>query len=101
MDEFGSSIRHSDTPNVRCVPFLFLPSNLMFSIIWPVEDLQTGEEITRDYAFGIEDETIRRCKLLPWIEDIDDEDYELTEKDATIQEEPGIEYFKVQKSSII
>jgi len=69
----------------------------MFSIIWPIEDLQIGQEITRDYAFGIEDENIRSCKLLPWIEDIEDEDYELTDKDPTIQEEPGIEYFIVKK----
>lgn len=96
MDEFGSAIRHSDNPNVRCVPFLFQPSNIMFSLIWPTEDLVSGQEITRDYLYGITDETIRSCKLIPWIEDIDDDDYLIYEGDPTLFEEPELEYFTVK-----
>ena len=95
MDEFGSSIRHNDSPNVRCAPFLFLPSNLMFSIVWPTHDIQKGEEITRDYAYRVEDNKLRACKLIPWIEDILDEDYEFDEGDPTQLDEPNIEYFTV------
>lgn len=98
MDEFGSSVRHNDSPNVRCVPFLFMPSNVMFSLIWPIEDIPQGAEVTRDYAHGIEDETMRACKLIPWIEDIEDEDYEFDEGDPTQLEEPDMEYFTVYNS---
>ena len=39
MDEFGSSIRHADLPNVKCCPFFYLPTETMFSIIWPIKDI--------------------------------------------------------------
>lgn len=42
MDEFGSSIRHNDNPTVRCAPFYFMATGVMFSVIWPVKDLEFG-----------------------------------------------------------
>ena len=39
MDEFGSSVRHNDSPNVKCVPFFYLPTQTMYSILWPVDDI--------------------------------------------------------------
>ncbi len=42
MDEFGSSIRHSDEPTVSCAPFYYLPSQTMYSIIWPLKNLECG-----------------------------------------------------------
>ena len=35
----GSSIRHNDDPSVACAPFLYLPTNVMYSIMWLKKDL--------------------------------------------------------------
>ncbi|KAJ2726123.1 hypothetical protein GGI07_000762 [Coemansia sp. Benny D115] len=53
QDEVGLSVGHSDTPNVRCLPFLYL--NLQgqmtpFSILWPIKSLLKGESLTRDFC---------------------------------------------------
>ncbi|KAJ8750695.1 hypothetical protein K2173_015876 [Erythroxylum novogranatense] len=58
MDELGSALRHSDMPNFRVAPFLFMPEGKLdtavsYSILWPVQDVQYGEECTRDFLFGI------------------------------------------------
>lgn len=95
MDEFGSAIRHNDDPTVRCAPFYFMATGVMFSVIWPVEDLEFGDEITRDYVHNIEDEKLRQCKLIPWIEDPEDEDYEFEDEDPR-QTEPETDYFLVR-----
>jgi len=53
MDELGSCIQHSDDPNVRVVPFIYLsPAQqpLALSAMWPIKDLELGEKITRDYV---------------------------------------------------
>lgn len=44
MDELGSALRHSDEPNFRVVPFLFMPegnlaSAVRFSSIFSFSDL--------------------------------------------------------------
>ncbi|GJP52827.1 hypothetical protein CLOM_g11915, partial [Closterium sp. NIES-68] len=57
MDEFGSAFRHSDRPNFRCSPFLFLPdgsfaSAVSYSLVWPVAAVQPGEECTRTSSLG-------------------------------------------------
>ena len=45
MDELGSSIQHSDTPNVSVVPFLYLPNGkidddaVAYSILFPIKDI--------------------------------------------------------------
>lgn len=33
MDELGSSLRHSDTPNFRVAPFMYLPNGTLESAI--------------------------------------------------------------------
>ncbi len=35
----GSSIRHNDDPTVACAPFLYLPTNVMYSIMWLKKNL--------------------------------------------------------------
>ncbi|CAI5537688.1 unnamed protein product, partial [Closterium sp. Naga37s-1] len=71
MDEFGSAFRHSDRPNFRCAPFLFLPhgsfaSAVSYSLVWPVAAVQEGEECTRDYLAGVGEEQQRSAKLAVW-----------------------------------
>ncbi|KAF4526216.1 hypothetical protein B566_EDAN001901 [Ephemera danica] len=67
MDEFGSGIQHCDEPNCRVVPFVHLPSQITYSLLFPLEDLECGEVVTRDYIEGPEqDPETRRALLLPW-----------------------------------
>ncbi|XP_028787028.1 tubulin--tyrosine ligase-like protein 12 isoform X2 [Neltuma alba] len=71
MDELGSSLRHSDEPNFRLAPFLFMPegnlaSATSFSILWPAQNVQKGDECTRDFLFGIEEEKQRSARLTAW-----------------------------------
>ena len=66
MDEFGSSIRHNAVPSVEIKPFCYLPSKIMFSIMWPKKELKTGDEITRDYVYGLKDDFLRKFRSIPW-----------------------------------
>ncbi|XP_054997775.1 tubulin--tyrosine ligase-like protein 12 isoform X2 [Sorex araneus] len=66
MDEFGSRIQHSDTPSFAMAPFFYTPQEAAYTLLWPLRDLATGEEVTRDYAYGETDPLIRKCMLLPW-----------------------------------
>ncbi|KGN66300.1 tubulin--tyrosine ligase-like protein 12 [Cucumis sativus] len=71
MDELGSALRHSDEPNFRVAPFLFMPEgNLMsaisFTILWPIHNVQKGDECTRDYLFGIGEDKQRSARLTAW-----------------------------------
>ncbi|GBG72467.1 hypothetical protein CBR_g12041 [Chara braunii] len=71
MDEFGSSLRHSDVPNFKCVPFMYMPdgtlqSAISFSLLWPTQDLQRGDECFRDYLSGITEQKHRSSRLTAW-----------------------------------
>ncbi|GAB4838042.1 hypothetical protein Ancab_027570 [Ancistrocladus abbreviatus] len=71
MDELGSALRHSDEPNFRVSPFLYMPdgnlsSAVSFSILWPVQDVQKGDECTRDFLFGIGEDKQRSARLTAW-----------------------------------
>lgn len=118
MDEFGSSICHSDEPNIRCAPFFYLPFNVMYSIIWPIGDLKQGgilfsfqqklrlkrlkkqiavlDEVTRDYLFGIKDPLERQCRLIPWVDN-----YDYDEGAHRQQLEPNDDYFTVFFYSVL
>uniref|UniRef100_A0A8C0SHF7 Tubulin--tyrosine ligase-like protein 12 SET-like domain-containing protein n=1 Tax=Canis lupus familiaris TaxID=9615 RepID=A0A8C0SHF7_CANLF len=67
MDEFGSRIQHSDTPSFATAPFFYMPQQVAYTLLWPLRDLDTGEEVTRDFAYGEADPLIRKCMLLPWV----------------------------------
>lgn len=45
MDEFGSAIRHSDTPTsiVRC--FYYMDLGISYSILFPAQDLSYGGRV--------------------------------------------------------
>jgi hypothetical protein len=116
MDEFGTSIRHNDEATVKCAPFYYVPTGIMFSLIWLEKSLEMGgklikelyfivkiakciliitDELTRDYVYGTKDEQLRQCKLIPYLyENLDDEDYYFDE-DPTSQVEPDDNYFNV------
>lgn len=66
MDEFGSRIQHADAPSFATAPFFYMPQRVAYTLLWPLRDLDTGEEVTRDFAYGEADPLIRRCRLLPW-----------------------------------
>jgi len=40
---------------------------------------------------------LRQCKTLPYLEDADEEDYNLGESNPTQQDEPADSYFNVTK----
>lgn len=42
MDEFGTSIRHNDEATVKCAPFYYMQTGVMFSIIWLEKNLEMG-----------------------------------------------------------
>jgi tubulin--tyrosine ligase-like protein 12 len=71
-DEFGSSIPHSNTPKVKIIPFLYAPSFKMddkvisYSLMWPLEDLEEGDLVTRDFLNGIKEEKQRSDRLAAW-----------------------------------
>ncbi|KAJ2160570.1 TP53 regulating kinase [Coemansia sp. RSA 552] len=53
QDEVGLAVAHSDDPNVRCLPFLYLDGRgamVPFSVLWPVKPIRSGEDLTRDYC---------------------------------------------------
>ena len=70
MDEVGSAISHSEDPNFRCAPFLFVNNGLSYSIIWPIKDIRESDLITRDYypreSFSPLE---RKAHLLAWFPD--------------------------------
>jgi len=71
MDELGSAMRHSDIPNFRIAPFLFMPegklaSAISYTVLWPTLDVHTGEECTLDFLFGIGEEKQRSARLTAW-----------------------------------
>ncbi|XP_070709918.1 tubulin--tyrosine ligase-like protein 12 [Pempheris klunzingeri] len=67
MDEFGSQVQHSDQPSCGLAPFFYVQGQLAYSVLWPLQDLQEGDEATRDYTYGETNTLVRRCRLLPWI----------------------------------
>ncbi|KAH1232276.1 Tubulin--tyrosine ligase-like protein 12 [Glycine max] len=71
MDELGSALRHSDEPNFRVAPFLFMPkgnlsSAVSFSILWPTQNVQKGDRCTRDFLLGIGEDKQRSARLTAW-----------------------------------
>ncbi|PON41304.1 Tubulin--tyrosine ligase-like protein [Parasponia andersonii] len=71
MDELGSALRHSDEPNFRVAPFLFMPegtlaSAVSFSILWPTQNVNKGDECTRDFLFGLGEDKQRSTRLTAW-----------------------------------
>ncbi|XP_062861455.1 tubulin--tyrosine ligase-like protein 12 [Trichomycterus rosablanca] len=67
MDEFGSCIQHSSQPSCCVAPLFYSPQQIAYSVLWPLQDLENGDEVTRDYTYGEPNSLVRKCRLLPWI----------------------------------
>lgn len=67
MDELGSAIEHSDSPNFRIVPFIYLPEQMTYSLLFPVKDSEHSEVVSRDYVENVSDPEKRAVLLLPWV----------------------------------
>lgn len=88
MDEFGSSIRHSDNPKFRAVPFIYIPDQTTYTLLFPIKDTAEMEEVTRDVIEGpFNDSVSRRALLLPWRPDTSFRDVNFDHV------EPGEDYF--------
>ena len=66
MDEFGSRIQHSDEPTFKMSPFLYGEDMMAYTLLWPLTDVEVGEEATRDYACGVNEPLVRAARLAPW-----------------------------------
>ncbi|XP_016413160.1 tubulin--tyrosine ligase-like protein 12 [Sinocyclocheilus rhinocerous] len=69
MDEFGSQVQHSSQPTCCMAPLFYAPQQIAYSVLWPLQDLENGDEVTRDFAYGETDSLVRRCRLLAWLPD--------------------------------
>lgn len=67
MDEVGTAVTHSNHPNCRIVPFVYINDQITYSILFPIEDIKEAEIITRDFAEGITESIRREAILLPWV----------------------------------
>nr|XP_057922279.1 tubulin--tyrosine ligase-like protein 12 isoform X1 [Doryrhamphus excisus] len=67
MDEFGSQVQHCDQPSCGMAPFFYAQEQMAYTVLWPIIDLQEGDEVTRDFAYGESNPLVRQCRLLPWI----------------------------------
>lgn len=84
MDELGSAIVHSDEPNFRIIPFIHASEQVTYSLLFPIKNVDEGDQITRDFAEGVQ--INRELMLLPWRDgDFSEESFE--------QHEPEISYF--------
>lgn len=66
MDEFGSCIKHSDDPSFAVAIIHYVPLEVTFSVLWPLKDMDYGDEVTRDYSPDVKEPLMRECCLLPW-----------------------------------
>ncbi|KAJ2550518.1 hypothetical protein EV175_004034, partial [Coemansia sp. RSA 1933] len=53
QDEVGLAIGHSDSPNVRSLPFIYVDKQgrmVPFNIVWPIRSIVKGQVLSRDYC---------------------------------------------------
>ncbi|XP_038206579.1 tubulin--tyrosine ligase-like protein 12 [Zerene cesonia] len=87
MDELGSGITHSDNPNFRTVPFIHVPDQVTYTLLFPTKDIEEGETVTRNFVEGnFQDPMQREAMLIPW------KHYEHFD-DIFTQDEPNRKYF--------
>lgn len=50
MDEVGSALTHSSNPNMKCSPFAYAVNSVIYSLIWPIQDIEKGDVCTRNFC---------------------------------------------------
>ncbi|KAJ2213950.1 hypothetical protein EV179_003420 [Coemansia sp. RSA 487] len=53
QDEVGLAIEHSDSPNMRSLPFIYLDKQgqmTPFNVVWPIQPITKGQVLSRDYC---------------------------------------------------
>ncbi|OMJ77308.1 hypothetical protein SteCoe_23134 [Stentor coeruleus] len=71
LDEFGSSILHSDAPNCKLMPFLYYSDtgdSITYSLLWPIKNIRKGEIIYRDFLPNVTEQEFRSYRLCPWFQ---------------------------------
>ncbi|XP_035778942.1 tubulin--tyrosine ligase-like protein 12 [Anopheles albimanus] len=87
MDEVGSAVLHGDSPNCRIVPFMHIAEGITYSLLFPIEDIDEGDTLYRDFVEGVPSDVKERdALLLPWR-------YCSFVKEDFSQSEPSKEYF--------
>lgn len=87
LDELGSGITHSDSPNFRTIPFINVPDQMTYTLLFPIQNVEEGDLITRNFVEGQYSETLQReAMLIPW------KHYDHFNEDF-VQEEPHPNYF--------
>lgn len=68
MDEFGSTIQHSSSPNFRAVPFFYHADSTAYTLLFPVKNVEENEQVLIDYVEGVgnKDPKAREALLVPW-----------------------------------
>ena len=49
MDEVGTAIAHSTSPNFACAPFILFSKRMAVNLIWPICNVKAGDRITRNF----------------------------------------------------
>ena len=62
-DEVGSAVSHSDSPNVKMVPFVYSKSGedgdedmTTVTLLWPSKTIGRNEYFYRDYLTGVSEQ---------------------------------------------
>ena len=74
MDEVGTSITHSPSPNVCVCPLLILSKDktippYALSLMWPLQQIHEGQEITRNFLPGLHAGPLRDLRLCAFLTD--------------------------------
>jgi len=68
LDEVGSAISHSNIANFKCVPIFIQLSEhskpLDMSVMWPINDCQVDDVITRDFLPNVPKGLYRDLRML-------------------------------------
>ena len=67
-------ISHSDTPNIRVVPFFYSPKNelgdpeaISYNIMWPLNDIRDQDGLCKNFLHGMnETDDFRSARLHTW-----------------------------------
>ncbi|KAL4484835.1 hypothetical protein ABPG74_020012 [Tetrahymena malaccensis] len=111
----GIAIQHSDTPNLRMIPFQYSLSNSdqnglelkSLTIIWPIYQIQAGDIVYRDYLAGFDESKQRSARLATWFKVPEDyfakciQDYKNKLMHQTLMGKNQIKQFKNQEGQTV